>query len=99
MASTYFDNQGDGNLYKCTYPADLDYISNNPDDYKFALWGTRHYELKTNEYIDDYSDLSTFISVLNNTPAANLSCALAQKFHVSEYLKIAAIKALPPPAF
>jgi hypothetical protein len=94
MASTYFDNQGDGNLYKCTYPADLDYISNNPDDYKFALWGTRHYELKTNEYIDDYSDLSTFISVLNNTPAANLSCALAQKFHVSEYLKIAAIDVL-----
>jgi spore coat protein H len=94
MASTYFDNQGDGNLYKCTYPADLNYISNNPDDYKFALWGTRHYELKTNEYVDDYSDLSTFISVLNNTPAANLSCALPQEFHVSEYLKIAAIDIL-----
>ena len=94
MTSTYFDNQGDGNLYKCTYPADLDFISNNPDDYKFALWGTRHYELKTNEYVDDYSDLSTFISVLNNTPAANLSCALPHEIHVSEYLKIAAIDIL-----
>jgi spore coat protein H len=94
MASTYFDNQGDGNLYKCTYPADLDYISNNPDDYKYALWGTRHYELKTNDYLDDYSDLASFISVLNNTSTANLSCELPQKFHVSEYLKIAAIDIL-----
>jgi spore coat protein CotH len=94
MASTYFDNQGDGNLYKCTYPADLDFISNNPDDYKFALWGTRHYELTTNDYLDDYTDLSEFIAVLNNTPSENLSCALPTRFHISEYLKIAAIDVL-----
>lgn len=94
MASTYFDGQGDGNLYKCTYPADLDYISSNPDDYKFALWGTRHYELKTNDYLDDYSDLATFISTLNNTSATSLSCALPLQFHASEYLKIAAIDIL-----
>jgi hypothetical protein len=94
MASTYFDRQGDGNLYKCTYPADLDFISSNPDDYKFALWGTRHYELKTNDYLDDYSDLATFISTLNNTSASNLPCALPLQFDVSEYLKIAAIDIL-----
>ncbi|MFM7726376.1 MAG: CotH kinase family protein, partial [Flavobacteriales bacterium] len=94
MTSTYFDNQGDGNLYKCTYPADLDFISNNADDYQFANWGERHYDLKTNEYLDDYTDLSEFIATLNNTPAANLQCALPGKFHVSEYLKIAAIDVL-----
>ena len=94
MTAEYFDDQGDGNLYKCTYPADLDFISNNPDDYKFALWGQRHYELKTNEYVDDYSDLAAFISLLNNSPSANLWCDLPGKFHVSEYLKIAAIDIL-----
>ena len=94
MTSAYFDGQGDGNLYKCTYPADLDFISNNPDDYQFALWGQRHYELKTNDYLDDYTDLASFIETLNNTPAANLSCTLPSTFHVSEYLKIAAIDVL-----
>ena len=94
MASNYFDAQGDGNLYKCTYPADLDFISNNPDDYQFALWGERHYDLKTNEYLDDYADLASFVSTLNNTPSANLQCALSSKFNVSEYLKIAAIDVL-----
>ncbi len=94
MTSTYFDGQGDGNLYKCTYPADLDFISNNPEDYQFAMWGQRHYELKTNDYLDDYSDLADFIATLNNTPAANLACALPAQFHVSEYLKIAAMDVL-----
>jgi len=94
MASLYFDNQGDGNLYKCTYPADLDYISNNPNDYKFSYWGERHYDLTTNDYLDDYSDLSSFIATLNNSPSSNLPCALSAKFHVSEYLKIAAIDIL-----
>jgi hypothetical protein len=58
------------------------------------LWGTRHYELKTNDYLDDYSDLATFISTLNNTSASSLSCALPLQFNVSEYLKIAAIDVL-----
>ena len=94
MAALYFDGQGDGNLYKCTYPADLDFISNNPNDYKFALWGNRHYDLITNDYLDDYTDLSEFIAILNNTSSANLSCALPYEFHVSDYLKIAAIDVL-----
>jgi spore coat protein H len=94
MTARYFDNQGDGNLYKCTYPADLDYISSNPNDYKFAYWGERHYDLTTNDYLDDYSDLSSFIATLNNSPGSNLPCALSAKFHVSEYLKIAAIDIL-----
>lgn len=94
MTAANFDNQGDGNLYKCTYPADLNYISDNPDDYQFALWGERHYNLTNNDYLDDYSDLAGFIETLNNTPAENLHCELPSVFHVSEYLKIAAIDVL-----
>jgi spore coat protein H len=94
MASAHFDDQGDGNLYKCTYPADLNFISNNPQDYQAAVWGEQPYDLSTNDYLYDYSDLSHFINVLNNTPTADLSCELPAVFHVSEYLKIAAIDVL-----
>ena len=94
MTAIHVDHQGDGNLYKCTYPADLNYISNNPEDYQQTQMGERFYDLTTNDYLDDYSDLSNFISVLNNTASANMSCELAAVFHVSEYLKVAAIEVL-----
>ncbi len=87
----YFDQQGDGNLYKCTYPASLEYLGTNPDLYKFAFWGTRHYELKTNEWRDQYSDLAQFIALLNNTPLSQLECALPEVFDVETYLKTMAI--------
>jgi hypothetical protein len=87
----YFDQQGDGNLYKCTYPATLEYLGTNPDLYKFALWGTRHYELKTNEWRDQYADLAQFIALLNNTPLSQLACALPEVFDVETYLKTMAI--------
>lgn len=90
----YFDDQGDGNLYKCTYPADLDYISDDPDDYKFANWGTRHYELKTNEWKDDYSDLAHFIDVLNNTDLEDMECALPEVLDVDGFLRAAAVEVL-----
>jgi spore coat protein CotH len=94
MAAAYFDGQGDGNLYKCTYPADLNFISNNPQDYQVALWGEQPYDLSTNDYLYDYSDLSNFIATLNNTPADYLSCDLPAVFHVSDFLKITAIDVL-----
>jgi spore coat protein CotH len=93
FVETYFGNNT-GNLYKCTYPANLDYISNNPDDYKLAPWGTRTYELKTNEQLDDYSDLAEFIVFLNLSGNAELECELNKYFNVSSYLKVAAIDVL-----
>ena len=44
----YYDKD-DGNFYKCLWPATLEYISQEPDDYKFEVNGRRAYELKTNE--------------------------------------------------
>ena len=57
-----------GNLWKCTYPANLAFVSDNPDAYKFTpSWSDqRVYELKTNQVNDDYSSLAEFIDVLNN---------------------------------
>jgi hypothetical protein len=88
-----FGNQY-GNLYKCLWPADLDYISQNPDSYKFEHSGRRTYALKTHEAYDDYSDLAHFIDVLNNTPIDDLPCELEKIFNVQEYLKIMAFDIL-----
>jgi len=57
----YYDRDN-GNFYKCLWPATLDYISQNPDDYKFEVNGRRAYELKTNDEEDDYTDLAGFIT-------------------------------------
>lgn len=84
----------DGNLYKCTYPADLLYQGQNPDLYKNENAERPPYELITNKEKNDYSDLAHFIDILNNTPADELPCALEPIFHVSEYLRYAAFDVL-----
>ncbi|MBK7337089.1 MAG: CotH kinase family protein [Saprospirales bacterium] len=84
----------EGNLYKCTYPADLVYKGANPNLYKETFNGRRAYELTTNEDVDDYSDLAHFIDVLNNTPIAQLPCELEKVFEVDNYLKALAFDVL-----
>lgn len=91
FAKIYFDNQGDGNLYKCTYPATLEYLGTNPDNYKVENWNGRVYDLRTNEWRDNYTDIYMFINILNNTSIANLPCELPKVFNVENYLKIAAL--------
>ncbi len=83
-----------GNLYKCTWPATLEYLGSNPDNYKFENNGRRAYELKTNTAEDNYSDIANFIDVLNNTSNAELSCELEKIFDVQNYLKIIAFDVL-----
>ena len=89
FAFTRFGNR-DGNLYKCLWPADLVYISDNPDDYKFETESRRTYDLRTNTEKDDYSDLSDFIRVLNNTPDHEFPCEIEKIFNVDDYLKVMA---------
>jgi spore coat protein H len=83
-----------GNLYKCLYPATLEYINDNPDSYKFMADGRRVYELVTNQEQDDYSDLAQFIAILNNTPIADLDTELEPVFNVNAYLKHLALEIL-----
>ena len=77
-----------GNLFKCLYPADLDYKGSNPDNYKEEFWGRRAYDLKTNTATDDYSDLAHFIDILNNSSNAEFLCEIEKVFNVYDYLKI-----------
>lgn len=81
----------DGNLYLCLWPADLGYLGNDPDLYKFAVGDRRAYELKNNTQLDDYSDFAHFVDVLNNTPASQLACELEKVFNLQDYLKIIAL--------
>lgn len=83
----------DGNLYKCLWPADLDYLGTNPENYKLTVnnGGRRIYDLKTNTLQDDYTDLAHFINVLNNTPDDQFLCEIEKIFNVYDYLKIIAI--------
>jgi hypothetical protein len=83
-----------GNLYKCLWPANLNYISDDPNDYKFESNGRRTYDLKNNLDEDDYSDIANFIDVLNNTPINDLYCELSKVFDVEDFLEILAIDVL-----
>lgn len=94
FAATYFDQSGDGNLFKCLYPADLDYLGSNPDLYKVEVFGRRIYELKINEYADNYTDIAAFINALNNSPSNQFICNLRKEFNVDDYLKYAALEVL-----
>ncbi|MCK5821584.1 MAG: CotH kinase family protein [Bacteroidales bacterium] len=76
----------DGNLYKCLWPAALNWLGNDPESYKFMNDDRRAYQLKTNEEADDYTDLMDFIRVLNNTPINLLYQELPKVFNVDSYL-------------
>jgi spore coat protein H len=92
----WFGNNS-GNLYKGRYPASLQYVSDNPDDYKstaiyFANRELRIYELKTNIEKDNYSDLEKFIRLLNNPEASNFQDSITKYLNVQSYLKFLAFE-------
>jgi len=80
-----------GNMYKCSYGADLAYHGNDPDNYKMENNNGRVYELRGNKFRDDYSDLRDFIKILETTDNASLPCALDTIFDVQQYLKVMAV--------
>ncbi len=84
-----------GNLWKCLYPADLNFIGSDPNLYKaINSNGRPAYELKTNESEDDFYKLARFISVLNNTSAASLPDSLESIIDVPGVLKYFAMNIL-----
>ena len=94
FVASRFGDEGIGNLYKCLWPADLDYMGQNPKSYDFSSNGRPVYDLKTNELARDYSDLAAFIDLINNAPLSQLKCALEKSFNINDYLKIAAFDIL-----
>jgi hypothetical protein len=80
-----------GNLYKCTYPADLVYDGANQQTYKdiesSSTTGGRAYDLQTNETEDDYTDLVDLITVLNEPADDTFASLITQKINVDGLLK------------
>jgi len=76
-----------GNLYKCVYPADLQYIDNNKESYKNA-----GYELKTNTEADDFSDLIHFTKVLSDASYESLTDDLETIFNINGFLRYLALE-------
>ena len=80
-----------GNLWKCHYPARLNYLGDNPDMYKLEQDGRRVYELKTNTEEDDYTQLARMINLLSNTPEDNIHDSLETHIDIASVLKYAAV--------
>ncbi|QQS34835.1 MAG: CotH kinase family protein [Ignavibacteriales bacterium] len=84
-----------GNLWKCLYPADLDYHGSNPVIYQQLNSGGRPvYELTTNQAQNDFSKLARFITILNNTPSGILPDSIESVIEVHEVLKYFAMNIL-----
>jgi hypothetical protein len=84
-----------GNLYKCTYPADLVYHGPDQQTYKdlenSTVTGGRVYDLQTNETQDDYTRLVTLIAQLDKSPDVLFEIETGQILHVSHFLKALAL--------
>lgn len=75
-----------GNLFKCTYPAELDYRGSNASAYI-----DQGYELETNKEENNWDDLIELVNVINNSSDADFVCALEEVFNVQQYLWIYAL--------
>ena len=94
FANLYFPDSKYSSQFKCLYPAPLDYISSNPTSYNYVEFGRRPYDQTTNDYTQDYRELSAFISIINQTSIADLPCTLERKFDVDSWLRYAALDVL-----
>lgn len=85
-----------GNLYKNLYPADLSYISENPDDYKWSPeWADRRvYDLKTNTFEDDYSDLASLIGFLENSTNEDFESQIEDYINLDGVIRWMAVEIL-----
>jgi hypothetical protein len=84
-----------GNLWKCLWPADLNYLGSNPDLYKtLNNSGRPAYELKTNEQEADFGELARFIRIINNTGAFSLRDSLENISDPYEFLQYFAMNNL-----
>jgi CotH kinase protein/Secretion system C-terminal sorting domain len=90
----YDDN--DGNLYKCTWPANLGFLGFDQKPYKDLKNNpsTRAYDLVTNETEDDYSRLVSLITNLNSATDAAYPARLSVWLNIESALKSYALDVL-----
>ncbi|HMX39613.1 MAG TPA: CotH kinase family protein, partial [Saprospiraceae bacterium] len=91
LERSYGDDEG--NLYKCTWPANLGYMGPDQSAYKSLLNNpdTRAYDLSTNETADDYSRLVALITALHAPVDAAFPGKISAILNVEGVLKAYAI--------
>lgn len=73
------------NVYKCLYPADLQWAGSSPSDYSYCE--------QTQENSDGpLDDVVALADVLNNTAIEDLACGLEAVLNVDDYLRQAAVE-------
>jgi len=77
---TTFGNKN-GNLFKCEPNMPLSWEGSDQTAYYDNC------ELKTNDSINDWSDLINFIDKINNTPVASFNSQIRTVFNIDPYLK------------
>jgi spore coat protein H len=84
-----------GNLYKCSYPADLVYHGPDQQTYKdfqnSTATGGRVYDLQTNKSQDDYTHLVELISILDQQSGGTFASDISKILNVDHYLKALAL--------
>lgn len=90
--SRYDDRNG--NLYKLYYGCDFNFLGQDPNAYKVQQDGRRVYELKTNEDVDNYTNLAEFIKILNRPAAPDFRCQLESIFDIDLYLRSMAMEVI-----
>jgi spore coat protein CotH len=83
LENTFGDDKG--NLFKGDPSGDLKWLGPNASSYYSK------YELKTNESINNWSDLVDFINTINNSSPATLQSNLDNIFNTDNYIKTWAI--------
>lgn len=83
-----------GNLWKCLFGADLQYLNSDPNSYKFEKGSRRSYDLIRNQSSDDYSQLERLINIVNNTSNQLLTDSLESVLNVNEFIKYLATNIL-----
>lgn len=85
--TNYHFGNNEGNLYKCLWPADLNYRGSDPSNYYPYSGDTKPYELQTNIAEYDYSDLANLINVINNTASSAIKDSLEANLCVIDFIK------------
>ena len=84
-----------GNLWKCLYPADLQYIGEDPAAYAaITSDGRPAYELQTNETKNDFSQIARLARILHQTPSGQMADSLEAVVDVPTVLKYFAMDVL-----
>jgi CotH kinase protein/Lamin Tail Domain/FlgD Ig-like domain len=85
LQKNYADDSG--NLWKCLFGSDLVALGNDPELYKFVNGdGERPYSLISNEEVDDYTQLSRLINLINDT-SENFEDSLESILDVNSVIK------------